>query len=46
MAHVEDVATKMEKGSRILRAIGGVERGWNKDEMRKIYAATQRSLAE
>jgi hypothetical protein len=44
--HVDGVCSKMSSRNRILYAIGGSTWGWTKEEMRKIYVATQRSVAE
>ena len=44
--HAEKVCQAMTKRTNILRALGGTTLGWRPAELRTIYIAIQRSLAE
>jgi hypothetical protein len=45
-AHSEIVAKKMTSRTGLLKAVGGSDWGWDKQQLRQIYTATQRSTAE
>jgi ribonuclease HI len=44
--HASKVSKKMVERSRLLYAVGGASWGWARRDMRQIYTATQRSIAE
>ena len=44
--HTEEVTSRMRSRMCLLNAVGGADWGWNRDSMRLIFTATQRSIAE